>query len=88
VSSQRAPSPAVISKRAPSPAVSGQRAPSPAVGKPVDLEAEIKKQGDVVRELKGQKAPKADVDAAVAKLLALKTQLPGGPPAAKKSGKK
>jgi len=38
--------------------------------------------------LKGQKAPKADVDAAVAKLLALKTQLPGGPPAAKKSGKK
>lgn len=41
----------------------------------VDLEAEIKKQGDLVRELKGKKADAAEIKKQVAVLLALKKEL-------------
>ncbi|EDV94976.1 bifunctional glutamate/proline--tRNA ligase [Drosophila grimshawi] len=39
-----------------------------------DINASIVKQGDLVRELKGKKAPKPDIDAAVKHLLQLKAQ--------------
>merc|ERR1712117_555510 len=43
------------------------------------IEDKIKDQGDVVRKLKADKAPKEEIDEAVEKLKALKMQLqPGG----------
>ena len=39
--------------------------------------AKIAKQGDVVRELKGNKAAKDEIDAAVKMLLALKVEYKG-----------
>ncbi|BGP14605.1 Cytoplasmic and mitochondrial histidine tRNA synthetase [Rhodosporidiobolus nylandii] len=60
---------------------------------PSDLDAQIKQQGNVVRQLKADKADKAQIDEAVAALQALKLQLPKGEGqqaagAAKGNGKK
>lgn len=43
------------------------------------IEEEIKKQGDIVRNLKSQKASKEQIDAEVAKLLELKAHIADGP---------
>jgi len=51
--------------------------PAPAAtagGGAADINAKIVAQGDLVRKLKGEKAPKPDVDAAVKSLLALKAE--------------
>jgi hypothetical protein len=50
-----------------------------------DVEAQIAAQGEVVKDLKAAKAPKADIDAAVATLLALKKSGGGAAAAAPKS---
>jgi tRNA-binding EMAP/Myf-like protein len=50
-----------------------------------DIEAQIAAQGEVVKDLKTAKAPKADIDAAVATLLALKKSGGGAAAAAPKS---
>jgi len=60
-------------------------ADKPAAEEP--LEAQIAKQGDIVRQLKADKAPKPDIDAAVAKLLDLKKR-GGVDTASGKKGKK
>uniref|UniRef100_A0A1Q3F221 Bifunctional glutamate/proline--tRNA ligase n=1 Tax=Culex tarsalis TaxID=7177 RepID=A0A1Q3F221_CULTA len=53
-------------------AVKKEAAPSGGVG--AEINEKIAKQGDVVRDLKSKKAPKADIDAAVKVLLDLKAQ--------------
>jgi len=68
------------SVRAPSPSVKpSARAPSPSVQSSTesgDIEAEVKKQADIVRDLKAKKGPPDQVKAAVDILLKLKQKLP------------
>lgn len=53
----------------------GQTAPAPASNNDAAaVNASIIKQGDLVRDLKGKKAPKPEIDAAVKQLLELKAQ--------------
>jgi len=48
--------------------------PSPQNKEPAQLDAQIKRQGDIVRKLKVEKANKADIDTSVKVLLALKAE--------------
>uniref|UniRef100_A0A8C7GXZ3 Bifunctional glutamate/proline--tRNA ligase n=1 Tax=Oncorhynchus kisutch TaxID=8019 RepID=A0A8C7GXZ3_ONCKI len=51
-----------------------KNAPTPSSSSPSGLYESVTKQGDTVRKLKSEKAPKDQVDCAVKQLLALKTQ--------------
>ncbi|XP_030642053.1 bifunctional glutamate/proline--tRNA ligase isoform X1 [Chanos chanos] len=75
---------------APTPTTTSQPAASSSGSSPAAMYARVAEQGDLVRKLKTEKAPKDQVEAAVKQLLALKTEYkqvtgqeykPGAPPA-------
>ncbi|EMP31172.1 Bifunctional aminoacyl-tRNA synthetase [Chelonia mydas] len=80
------------SKEKPAPLVADTCSPASAASEdPLVFYNRVSAQGDVVRDLKGKKAAKEDIDAAVKQLLALKVEYkektgqeykPGNPPAA------
>lgn len=80
-----APAPAPVARATAAPAPATAPAPSPpseeAAPDPAELAAAVAAQGDVVRALKAEGAPKECVGVEVAKLKALKALLPDAAPA-------